>query len=47
MQLKTIELPIDQIQEFCERWQIIEFALFGFVLCSQAQASSIEATTCP
>lgn len=32
MKLKNIELPIDQIQEFCDRWQITEFALFGSVL---------------
>lgn len=32
MKLKTIELPIEQIQNFCDRWQIIEFALFGSVL---------------
>jgi len=27
-----IELPMQQIAEFCQRWQIIEFALFGSVL---------------
>ena len=27
-----IELPFDQIQEFCQRWHITEFALFGSVL---------------
>jgi hypothetical protein len=32
MSLKTIELPIEQIQQFCDRWQITEFALFGSVL---------------
>jgi predicted nucleotidyltransferase len=32
MKLKTIEIPIEQIQDFCDRWQIIEFALFGSVL---------------
>jgi predicted nucleotidyltransferase len=32
MKLKNIELPIDQIKEFCDRWQIAEFALFGSVL---------------
>jgi uncharacterized protein len=41
MKFKNIELPIDQIKEFCgscgvalcaKRWQIIEFALFGSVL---------------
>lgn len=28
----NIELPFDQIQEFCQRWHITEFALFGSVL---------------
>lgn len=32
MKLKTIELPIEQIQRFCDRWQITEFALFGSVV---------------
>lgn len=32
MKLKNIELPIDHIKEFCWRWQITEFALFGSVL---------------
>jgi hypothetical protein len=32
MKLKTTELPLEQIQQFCDRWQITEFALFGSVL---------------
>jgi predicted nucleotidyltransferase len=32
MKLKNIEVPIEHIKEFCDRWQIIEFALFGSVL---------------
>lgn len=32
MTITAIELPIDKIAEFCDRWQIIEFALFGSVL---------------
>ncbi len=32
MKLKNIELPIEQIKEFCDRWQVTEFALFGSVL---------------
>jgi predicted nucleotidyltransferase len=32
MNLSDIELPIDKIQEFCDRWQISEFAVFGSVL---------------
>ena len=30
--VKNIELPTAQIQAFCDRWQIVEFALFGSVL---------------
>jgi len=29
---RNIELPIAQIQDFCQRWHITEFALFGSVL---------------
>ena len=28
----AIELPIEQIQAFCQKWQITEFALFGSIL---------------
>lgn len=28
----AIALPMETIAEFCERWQVIEFALFGSVL---------------
>ncbi len=28
----AIDLPMEQIKAFCERWQIMEFALFGSVL---------------
>ncbi|MFN5856558.1 MAG: nucleotidyltransferase family protein [Pseudanabaenaceae cyanobacterium] len=30
--VKNIDLPLSQIREFCQRWQIVEFALFGSVL---------------
>ncbi|MBW4419417.1 MAG: nucleotidyltransferase family protein [Myxacorys californica WJT36-NPBG1] len=30
--MKNIDLPIERIKEFCDRWQITEFALFGSVL---------------
>lgn len=32
MKLTNIELPMEQIQQFCDRWQVVEFALFGSVL---------------
>lgn len=28
----NIPLPMDAIREFCQRWSIVEFALFGSVL---------------
>jgi uncharacterized protein len=28
----AIELPMEQIAEFCYKWQVTEFALFGSVL---------------
>ena len=28
----NINLPMPQIRDFCQRWQIVEFALFGSVL---------------
>jgi len=30
--IPNLSLPLDQIEEFCQRWQITEFALFGSVL---------------
>ena len=32
MKLQNIDLQIDEIKQFCHKWQIIEFALFGSVL---------------
>jgi hypothetical protein len=32
MNVQRLYLPLDQIQTFCDRWQITEFALFGSVL---------------
>ncbi|MDX2099652.1 MAG: nucleotidyltransferase family protein [Leptolyngbyaceae cyanobacterium bins.59] len=32
MQLKNFELPMEQIRAFCDRWKVVEFALFGSVL---------------
>jgi hypothetical protein len=40
MEETTIELPIDQIQAFCDRWHITEFALFGSVLCNDFRPNS-------
>ncbi len=30
--VKNIEIPQDKISDFCQRWKIAEFALFGSVL---------------
>lgn len=32
MKIKEFELPIEKIVEFCDRWQVTEFALFGSIL---------------
>ncbi len=32
MVVKNIEIPQDKIVNFCQRWKITEFALFGSVL---------------
>jgi uncharacterized protein len=32
MRSKKLRLPLKKIAEFCERWSIIEFSLFGSVL---------------
>ena len=32
MNVENINLPRDEIEEFCRRWKIREFALFGSVL---------------
>ncbi len=35
-----IEIPIDQIAEFCDRWQVTEFSLFGSALRDDFHDSS-------
>lgn len=32
MKLNNIKLSIEEIKQFCDRWNVIEFALFGSVL---------------
>lgn len=32
MSAVTVELPIEQIANFCRKWRIVEFALFGSAL---------------
>ncbi len=35
-----IHLPMDQISEFCQTWQVTEFAIFGSVLREDFHANS-------
>lgn len=37
---KNINLSIDEITTFCDRWQIVEFALFGSVLRDDFRSDS-------
>jgi uncharacterized protein len=30
--ITMIDLPMEKITEFCDRWQVVEFSLFGSVL---------------
>lgn len=32
MSIPAIELPMEKIADFCHKWQVTEFALFGSVL---------------
>lgn len=36
----AIDLPLEQIQAFCQKWQVTEFALFGSVLRDDFRADS-------
>ncbi len=40
MAIAAIELPMDKIAEFCCKWQVTEFALFGSVLRDDFRADS-------
>ena len=40
MQLNNIKLPIDEIKSFCDRYKVIEFALFGSVLRKDFRSDS-------
>lgn len=40
MTLQNLDLPMVQIQELCDRWQITEFALFGSVLRDDFKVTS-------
>ena len=40
MKLNNIELPMRQIEAFCQRWKISEFALFGSILRDDFRSDS-------
>ena len=40
MKTHSIDIPLEQIKQFCDRWQIIEFALFGSVLRDDFRSDS-------
>lgn len=33
MQQFQIDIPTQEIENFCRRWKVVEFSLFGSVLC--------------
>ncbi len=35
-----VPLPLDKIKKFCDRWKIVEFALFGSVLRDDFHSNS-------
>jgi uncharacterized protein len=40
MLAQNLDLPIVEIKKICDRWQIVEFALFGSVLRDDFQPTS-------
>jgi len=40
MTITTIDLPMDEIAQFCDRWQVTELALFGSVLRDDFRSDS-------
>lgn len=32
MTIAAIDLPMEKIADFCDRWQVVEFSLFGSIL---------------
>ncbi|MGD1898106.1 MAG: nucleotidyltransferase family protein [Phormidesmis sp.] len=42
MQLKNIELPMAEIERFCQKWKLTELALFGSVLRDDFRADSSD-----
>lgn len=42
MKLKHIELPVAEIEQFCQKWNLTGFALFGSVLRDDFQPESSD-----
>jgi uncharacterized protein len=42
MNVKNIEIPTNKVAEFCDRWKITEFALFGSVLRDDFRPNSSD-----
>ncbi|WP_416676456.1 nucleotidyltransferase family protein [Egbenema bharatensis] len=40
MTVPAIELPMEEIAEFCRKWQVVEFALFSSVLRDDFRSDS-------
>jgi uncharacterized protein len=40
MTIQTLKLSMEQIKEFCDRWHIVEFAVFGSVLRDDFRSDS-------
>jgi predicted nucleotidyltransferase len=40
MSSSQIPIPLPKLEEFCQRWQVIELALFGSVLCDDFRPDS-------
>jgi uncharacterized protein len=42
MKLQNIDLPMPEIERFCQKWNLTEFALFGSVLCADFRSDSSD-----
>ena len=42
MKLKNIELPMEDVARFCEKWKLTEFSLFGSVLREDFRPNSSD-----
>jgi uncharacterized protein len=40
MKVRTLDVPLDKIEAFCQKWKLKEFSLFGSVLRDDFSAQS-------